>query len=84
LNAENLDTPLIESLKTQNIMIAGAETSDVKTSYIQKYKNLGLNTVDNLDMPAGLVSVVYVLNGQTGNYGTKPTADRLMPEPLKF
>lgn len=84
LNAENLDTPLIESLKTQNIVIAGAEGSDVKTSYIKTYKNLGLNTVDNLDMPAGLVSVVYVLNGQTGNYGTKSTADRLMPEPLKF
>ena len=84
LSAENLDAPLIESLKTQNVVIAGAEVSGVKTSYIPAYKNLGLNTVDNLEMPAGLVSVVFVLNGQTGNYGTKPTADRLMPEPLKF
>ena len=84
LNAENLDTPLIESLKTKNIVLAGAETSNVKTSYIQTYTNLGLNTVDNLEMPAGLVSAVYILSGESGSYGTKPTADRLMPEPLKF
>ncbi|MFH1736755.1 MAG: copper transporter [Actinomycetota bacterium] len=84
LSAENLDAVLIDSLNTQNVVLAGAEISTVKTSYIQTYKNLGLSTVDNLDMPAGQVCAVYLLGGQSGNFGTKATAERLMPEPLKF
>lgn len=84
LSAENLDAVLIDSLNTQNVVLAGAEISTVKTSYIQTYKNLGLSTVDNLDMPAGQVCAVYLLGGESGNFGTKATADRLMPEPLKF
>ena len=33
----------------------------------------------SIDLISGRVALVYALNGSEGNYGIKPTADRLLP-----
>jgi hypothetical protein len=82
LKPSELDEHLIKTFLGLSVPIAGAETEDAKTSYMADYQKLGLATVDNIGEQAGLISIVYVLSGQPGNYGTKSTADALMPAPL--
>lgn len=78
-SSESIDTPVIEALKSLKIPTVGVETSDVPDSYMDVYQRLDLSTVDNVDTYAGQVSLVYALAGKAGNYGTKNSADRLLP-----
>lgn len=83
LKPADLDTVLIKSLLTLPLTMVGTESSTVKNSYMKTYEDLGISTVDNVDTAAGRVSTVFVLSGQAGNFGTRSTAGKLMPEPPK-
>ncbi len=80
---ENLDAPIIKSFLDLTIMAVGVEASTVKNSAIRNFQGLGISTVDNIDTTPGLISLIYVLSGQPGDYGSKETADSLMPLPAK-
>ncbi len=41
-----------------------------------------MSTVDDVDQAAGKVSLVYVLDGARGDFGTKDAAASLLPELL--
>lgn len=76
---DHVDAQLIKAMSVFNVNIAGVETTSVKNTYIPAYQKLGISTVDDIDLPAGLVSTVLSLSGQAGNYGVKSTAKQLMP-----
>jgi hypothetical protein len=57
-----------------------AEDSQATESFVGKFKNMDISTIDNIDEISGFISLVYALNGKTGNYGVKPGADTLMPD----
>ncbi|MBI4744662.1 MAG: copper transporter [Actinobacteria bacterium] len=81
--ARDLDIQLVQSLKELNITTIGVESSTVTDSYISDFKSAGASsTIDNIDTIPGQVALVYVLKGNNGNFGTKKTAQSLMP-PLK-
>ena len=66
---QNIDIPII-----------GVEQSIVKYSYIDTYKRQKISTIDNVDTMIGHYSLIEVLQGNYGNFGIKPSANRLIPQ----
>src|SRR5436190_5010016 len=63
------------------VPLVGVERSDTDPSSIAFYTSAGLPaTVDSIDLVSGRVALAYALDGAQGNYGTKSTADRLLPQ----
>jgi hypothetical protein len=77
--AAEFDTGLIGGIAAVGIPIVGAELSSTEPSQIPWYQGKDLSSVDDLDATAGQAALVYALTGSHGSYGTKPTADSLLP-----
>lgn len=56
------------------------ESQNSPYSALPVYKLRAVSTVDNIDSPIGLTSIVFSLQGKRGNYGIGETADRLIPD----
>lgn len=66
--------------RSASVPVVGVERSDTDPSSIGFYGSAGLRaTVDSIDLVSGRVALAYALDGAEGNYGVKPTADRLLP-----
>lgn len=82
LNFFNLvDKPLIETLKTNGLRVVGVETTN-GISQINKFQELSVSTVDNIDTIPGQIALIFVLAGYDGNYGYKKTARAILPRIL--
>ncbi|MGE5371538.1 MAG: copper transporter [Solirubrobacterales bacterium] len=78
-NAENIDLPLIMNLKAASQKIFACEGSRVPISFMAKYQQLEITTIDDVDIAPGQVALVRAMEGETGHYGIKPTARKFMP-----
>lgn len=76
---EFIDIRVIKYFLKNKIPVLGVETSNVKFSYMKQYQKFDINTVDNIDMVPGQLSLVMAISGHTGNYGIKNTAHQLIP-----
>ena len=74
-----VDKKVIEVCNNLQMPIIGLEKSYVKNSYINKYKEYGIATVDNIDMKMGKIATVLALNSARGNYGIKGSAESILP-----
>lgn len=74
-----VDKNVVDISKRYNIPIIGIEKSNVNYSYIPRYKDLNISTVDNVDMVIGKVAMILAMGGNPGNYGIKFTADSVIP-----
>lgn len=74
-----IDKRIVDFSKERGIDITGVEKTTVNNSYMSKYKEYGINTIDNVDMKAGKIATVLSLVGERGNYGIKGTADSIIP-----
>jgi hypothetical protein len=79
---DHLEAGLLDGLEGGgNLPVVGVERSDTDSSQIPFYDSQGLDaTVDSIDLTSGRVSLAYALDGVEGDYGIKPSADRLLPE----
>lgn len=78
----SIDVNLIKSFKNKNVRVVGCENSNTAVSYMNTYIDERISTVDNIDMPAGRISLILLLAGDKGNYGDKETAT--LPYPKNF
>lgn len=78
-----IDLALIDYFKELNIPVVGIEETDVASSSMKEYQRKHISTIDDIDIAPGRLAMVYVLSGQTGNYGIKSTAQKLLPDILK-
>ncbi len=78
-NPEAVDLALIAQLNNFNLPIVGIETEKVKNSCIPLYQEAGVSTIDNVDTVPGQISLIYTLRGVAGNFGTKSSAEKLLP-----
>lgn len=60
----------------------GVERTETDPTTLERFMEVGISTVDDVDRPAGAVSLVYALTGASGDFGTKDAADSLTPQPL--
>lgn len=81
--AQIVDAHLVAQFASRGIIVVGCEASTSASSYVPVWRKCGIATVDNADSAMGQTCLVYALNGETSNYGTKPTAERLFPKSLE-
>lgn len=80
--AEALDRAIIEGAASTRARLVGIEVVGTDPSTVGFFRDRNLTTIDNLDQPAGKVSLVYALNGAAGSFGVKDGAARILPELL--
>lgn len=77
-----LESGLLDGIVAAGAEGVGVETSETDPSSISFFSSHDLSTVDDLDLVAGQVAMVFALLGAEGNFGAKGTADRLLPDLL--
>jgi hypothetical protein len=77
--AGRLESGLLEGVAAVGPPVVGAELSSYEPSQIPWFQGKDLSSVDDIDMTAGQAALVYALTGSHGSYGTKATADSLLP-----
>lgn len=78
-SAARFESGLLEGLSAAGIPVVGAELSSAEPSQIPWFQGKDLSSVDDLDATPGQAALIYALTGSRGSYGTKPTADSLLP-----
>ena len=58
------------------------EGTEAPESFVTFFNQFDVATVDNVDLTAGKVAMVFALLGAEGDFGVKETADSLLPELL--
>jgi hypothetical protein len=79
---DRLEAGLLEGIGTAGRPVVGVEQSDTDPSSIQLFDSHDIPTSDSIDFVSGRVAAVFVLLGADGNFGTKDTADQLLPDLL--
>lgn len=79
---EALEGGLIKGARAGAAGSVGVERTSTDPTTLGAFSDRGVATVDNVEVPAGKVSVVYALDGVKGDFGTKDGASSLLPELL--
>ena len=80
--AETMEGGLLDGIAEAQQEVVGVERSDVDESSIALFGAHEISTSDSIDLVAGRVAAVFVLLGAEGNFGTKDSADQLLPDLL--
>ena len=81
--SERLETSFIDGLEMGRVPVVGAERTDADPPSVGFFDSLGLTTLDDVDLVAGRVALVYALGGAQGNFGVGEEADELVPPLLE-
>jgi len=81
-NAGRLESALIAGMVGTHRPAVGVETSGAETSSVSFFNGNDLTSVDDVDLTAGQVAMVFGLLGAEGSFGVKGSADRLLPDLL--
>jgi hypothetical protein len=77
-----LESGLLDGIAAAGTRVVGVEGTETEPSSISFFSSHDLSTVDDVDLISGQVAMVYALLGAEGNFGTKESADRLLPDLL--
>lgn len=78
-----LEAALIDGVTATRITGVGVEASGADPSSIPFFQSRDIASVDDLDQVSGRVAMVFALLGARGSFGTKDTADSLLPDLLE-
>jgi hypothetical protein len=73
------ESGLIAGASSTGIPVVGVELTGTEPSQVPWYKAEQLASVDDLETVAGRAALAFALAGDRGAYGTKPTAEALLP-----
>jgi Copper transport outer membrane protein, MctB len=79
---DSMEAGLLEGIAEAEQEAVGVERSDADESSIGLFDSHEISTSDSIDLVAGRVAAVFVLLGADGNFGTKESADQLLPDLL--
>ncbi|HEX6603116.1 MAG TPA: copper transporter [Solirubrobacterales bacterium] len=77
-----LEEALMSGITATRAPAVGVETSTDDSSSISFFQASGLASVDDVDLTAGQLALVFALLGADGSFGVKGTADQLLPDLL--
>ncbi len=80
--AGQLEAAMLNGMKKAFTPLVGIETSSAEPSSISFFKANDVSSVDDVQLTAGKLAMVLILLGSEGSFGTKSTADRLLPDLL--
>lgn len=78
-----LESGMVTGVAATGEPAVAVERSGVPESSIPFFAPFDVATVDNVDLTSGRVALVFSLLGAEGAFGTKDTADSLLPELLE-
>ncbi|MDE2126373.1 MAG: copper transporter [Armatimonadetes bacterium] len=80
---DEIDAPLVRGLQNSGITVTMAEPESATVSDVAAYHAAGLQlaTVDDVDTVIGQTSLVLSFKRDPDDFGVKPTAHQLMPDP---
>jgi hypothetical protein len=81
--SRRLNRSLISGAESTFARVVGVEEVGTDPSSVAYFNDNGLTSIDNLDQPAGKVSLVYALGGAEGSFGVKDGSERLFPELIR-
>jgi Copper transport outer membrane protein, MctB len=81
-NAGTLESGLMSGITGTRTPATGVETSGQEPSSISFFQSNDLSSVDDVEMTAGQLALVFTLLGAEGSFGVKNSADRLLPDLL--
>ena len=80
---ERFEAAMLEAMRSNSVPVVGVEQSGTEPSRVPYYARNDISSVDSVDLPSGRLALVYTLDGvedPQGNYGSKATAERALPE----
>jgi len=80
--AAQLESALMAGITGTREPAVGVESSTAEPSSISFFQGNDLSSVDDVDVSAGKVALVFALLGAEGSFGVKGSADRLLPDLL--
>jgi hypothetical protein len=80
--ATSFETGLMSGITATRTPAVGIETSTAESSSISFFQGNDLSSVDDVDMTAGKLALVFGMLGAEGSFGVKSSADRLLPDLL--
>jgi hypothetical protein len=79
---DQFEEALMSGITATRAPAVGVETSTDDSSSISFFQANGLASVDNIDLAAGQLAMVFALLGADGSFGVKGTAGQLLPDLL--
>jgi copper transport outer membrane protein MctB len=80
--AGTFESGLMSGITGTRTPAVGIETSTAEPSSISFFQGNDLSSVDDVEMPAGKLALVFGMLGAEGSFGVKSSADRLLPDLL--
>jgi hypothetical protein len=80
--AGRLESALMSGVAGTRTPAVGVETSTTEPSSVSFFQGNDLSSVDDVDMTAGRLAMVFAMLGAEGSFGVKSSADRLLPDLL--
>jgi Copper transport outer membrane protein, MctB len=80
--AGTFESGLMSGITATRTPAVGIETSTVEPSSISFFQGNDLSSVDDVEMTAGKLALVFGMLGAEGSFGVKSSADRLLPDLL--
>ena len=79
---DQLESALMSGITATRRPAVGIETTASDPSSVSFFQSSDLSSVDDVDLPAGQLAMVFAMLGAEGSFGVKGSADRLLPELL--
>lgn len=80
--ANQLETALMSGITATRLSAVGVEETDTDSSSVSFFQASDLASVDDIDLAAGQLAMVFALLGADGSFGVKGSADQLLPDLL--
>lgn len=80
--AGTLESGLLSGITATRAPAVGVETSTAEASSISFFQGNDLSSVDDVELTAGQLALVFSMLGAEGSFGIKGSADRLLPDLL--
>ncbi len=77
-----LEKGLLEGIEGTRVKAVGVEREDADPSSVDLFKSADISSVDDVDRIAGRSAMVFALLGAQGAFGSKASADQLLPDLL--
>jgi hypothetical protein len=80
--ANQLESALMAGITGTRKAAVGVETTTSEPSSVSFFQSSDLASVDDVDLTAGQLAMVFSILGAEGSFGVKGSADRLLPDLL--
>jgi hypothetical protein len=80
--ANQLESALMSGITATRIPGVGIEATTTEPSSVSFFQSSDLSSVDDVDLTAGQLAMVFAMLGAEGSFGVKSSADRLLPDLL--